>query len=103
MHHPPRFRGASRPAATHFRSLPALVEEELGGRCRESTPVLMYCTGGIRCTEHGARCSHLHLHLHPTTCTRCEVFSSILVSEGWRDVRQLEGGVLRCRGGAVRV
>jgi len=68
-----RFRGASRPAATHFRSLPALVAEELGGRCRESTPVLMYCTGGIR----------------------CEVFSSILVSEGWRDVRQLEGGVLR--------
>ena len=32
----------------------------------------MYCTGGIR----------------------CEVFSSLLLSRGWKDVRQLEGGVL---------
>jgi len=67
-----RFKGAENPGVDHFKHFPDIAEKLEKRVDKEETPVLMYCTGGIR----------------------CEVFSSLLLSRGWKDVRQLEGGVL---------
>ena len=67
-----RFKGAESPGVDHFKQFPDLAEKLEKKVDKEETPLLMYCTGGIR----------------------CEVFSSLLISRGWKDVRQLEGGVL---------
>lgn len=65
------FRGALRTGIDHFRDFPAAVgrlPEELKQR-----PVVMFCTGGIRCEKAGP----------------------YLESVGYQDVHQLEGGILK--------
>ena len=55
---------------TSFRSFPAAIEtlpEDI-----KDTPVVMFCTGGIR----------------------CEKASVVMLEAGFKDVRQLEGGIL---------
>ena len=64
-----RFKGAENPGVNHFKNFPEIAEDLENRVDKKNTPVLMYCTGGIR----------------------CEVFSSLLLSRGWKDVRQLEG------------
>lgn len=67
-----RFRNAVVPAADTTRDFVRLLDEgaydELKGR-----PVVTYCTGGIR----------------------CEVLSSLMVSRGFGEVYQLDGGIVR--------
>lgn len=64
------FPGALDPGTASFRDLPAFVEREIAGS--RERPVAMYCTGGIR----------------------CEKASALLLAEGFREVYQLEGGIL---------
>src|SRR5262249_4140996 len=65
-----RFEGASLPPCETFRDFEVyadkLKEEE------EKKPVMMYCTGGIR----------------------CELYSSILMKKGFSQVYQLDGGII---------
>ena len=67
-----RFDGAERPALDHFAEFDAATyglpddPDE-----RKATPVMMYCTGGIR----------------------CEYFSAKLKEEGFENVYKLQGGV----------
>lgn len=82
-----KFKGAVDPSTTAFREFPAWVgyqfqlaeqsKAELecpNGNTRMETPrVAMYCTGGIR----------------------CEKASSLLLGTGFREVYQLEGGILK--------
>lgn len=64
------FEGAEIPPYEYFHQFPQWVEElELN----EDEPVLMYCTGGIR----------------------CEKFSGLLTRRGYKEVYQLDGGLLR--------
>ena len=45
-----RFRQAERPRFTKFKEFPRLVEDVVDRvRGQEERPVMMYCTGGIRC------------------------------------------------------
>jgi len=67
-----RFKGAKRPQVTKFKHFSHIADELESFHDKSNTSVLMYCTGGIR----------------------CEVFSSLMKSKGWQDVKQLEGGVL---------
>ena len=64
------FRGAVRPAVDTFRESLPVVEELLAGK--EDAPVLMYCTGGIRCEKASAWLRH----------------------RGFARVYQLEGGII---------
>lgn len=64
------FRGAMRPDVTTTREFPAWVREHLADQ-RDKT-ILTYCTGGIR----------------------CEKFSAFLLEEGFKDVAQLDGGIV---------
>lgn len=64
------FENAMNLDITSFRAFPAAVEampDEL-----KDTPVVMFCTGGIR----------------------CEKASVVMLEAGFKDVRQLEGGIL---------
>lgn len=64
------FEGALLPPVQNFRELPEWVElhrDELEGK-----KILTYCTGGIR----------------------CEKFSGFLLREGFKDVFQLDGGIV---------
>ena len=67
-----RFDGAERPALDHFSEFDA---ESFGlpadPDARKETPVMMYCTGGIR----------------------CEYFSARLKAQGFEKVYKLQGGV----------
>ncbi|MEM7700034.1 MAG: rhodanese-related sulfurtransferase, partial [Verrucomicrobiota bacterium] len=66
-----RFKGAICPEIDNFRDFPAWLREhrrELEGR-----RLLTYCTGGIR----------------------CEKLSGFLKQEGFEDVAQLDGGIIR--------
>lgn len=66
------FEGAELPPCKNFREFEKyadLLEERHGN---SKPPVMMYCTGGIR----------------------CELYSSILKSKGYDTVYQLEGGVI---------
>jgi UPF0176 protein len=66
------FEGAELPQLETFREFPRYAKE-LKEKCDpKTTPVMMYCTGGIR----------------------CEFFSSVLKQEGFEKVYQLEGGVI---------
>lgn len=79
------FLGAARPAEEAFADTPVGGRDDdlpapLKGR-DPSEPVMMYCTGGIR----------------------CDVYSAFLRSKGFSNLYTLEGGVqgyLRARGGA---
>lgn len=65
------FRGAVSPGIRNFRDFPAAVER-LPAELR-SQPVVMFCTGGIRCEKAGP----------------------FMAMQGYTDVRQLDGGILR--------
>lgn len=67
------FEGAQLPKLDTFRQFP-LYAKELKKRCDPAnTPVMMYCTGGIR----------------------CEFYSAVLKKEGFEKVYQLDGGVIQ--------
>ena len=65
------FKGAINPGTTKFSELPAFVEKELDPSRHER--IAVFCTGGIR----------------------CEKFAPYLVEKGFREVYQLEGGILK--------
>jgi len=64
------FRGAIQPTVTAFNEFPDWVRENLSPH--KDKPVLTYCTGGIR----------------------CEKFSAFLLQEGFKEVYQLDGGIV---------
>ncbi|KZE66458.1 hypothetical protein AWM68_06675 [Fictibacillus phosphorivorans] len=64
------FRGAIRPDVKASRDFPKWVRENISQF--KDKKVLTYCTGGIR----------------------CEKFSGFLLQEGFKDVSQLEGGIV---------
>ena len=64
------FRNAIRPDIETFRELPDWIRKNFSQY--KDKKVLTYCTGGIR----------------------CEKFSGFLVEEGFKDVSQLEGGII---------
>ncbi len=64
-------RGRDRPGTGSFGDFPAYVRNRLAGE--KSRTIAMFCTGGIR----------------------CEKATSLLLSEGFADVRHLKGGILR--------
>jgi UPF0176 protein len=66
------FEGAELPKLETFREFPKYAQE-LKEKCDpKTTPVMMYCTGGIR----------------------CEFYSAVLKKEGFEKVYQLDGGVI---------
>ena len=65
------FRGALTPPLTHFREFPEAVRR-LPAELKDQ-PIVMFCTGGIRCEKAGP----------------------FMEREGFRDVWQLEGGILK--------
>ncbi|MFO1446694.1 MAG: rhodanese-like domain-containing protein [Opitutaceae bacterium] len=65
------FTGALRLGIDHFRDFPAAVRQL--PESLKDQPVVMFCTGGIRCEKAGP----------------------LLEREGFRSVHQLEGGILR--------
>ncbi len=66
------FEGAEKPPCQTFRDFPAYADEIEARYKKEPKPVLMYCTGGIR----------------------CELYSALLKERGIEEVYQLEGGVI---------
>lgn len=67
------FEGAEKPEFETFRQFPDAVRELKKRHNPEQTRVLMYCTGGIR----------------------CEFYSCLMKEEGYQEVYQLEGGVIK--------
>lgn len=67
-----RFEGADLPECATFREFEHYAEELKKVKDPKNTPVMMYCTGGIR----------------------CELFSSVLIEKGFEKVYQLNGGVI---------
>jgi len=65
------FRGALTPPLTHFREFPSAVRD-LPPALKDQ-PIVMFCTGGIRCEKAGP----------------------FMEGEGFREVWQLEGGILK--------
>ena len=63
------FRGAIAPRTTDFAQFPGFAQ---GGELPHDKPILMYCTGGIR----------------------CEKAALVLQEAGYTDVFQLDGGIL---------
>jgi len=66
------FEGAERPPCDSFRDFESYANQLKESIDPETTPVMMYCTGGIR----------------------CEFYSSILKEKGFERVYQLDGGVI---------
>lgn len=64
------FKGAICPPLKSFRDFPAWIRENLGHA--KDKPLLTYCTGGIR----------------------CEKLSAFLIEEGFKEVYQLDGGIV---------
>jgi UPF0176 protein len=67
-----RFEGADLPSCQTFREFEEYAERLKKEKDPEKIPVMMYCTGGIR----------------------CELYSSILKEKGFAEVYQLEGGII---------
>ena len=65
------FEGALRPKAVSFREELPMIRTMLEGK--ENDKILLYCTGGIRCEKASAWLKH----------------------EGFRDVNQLNGGIIQ--------
>jgi len=65
------FKGAVNPQTEKFSELPAFVSTNLADK--KDSKIAMYCTGGIR----------------------CEKFAPYLKSQGFKNVFQLNGGILR--------
>lgn len=66
------FEGAHLPPCNQFREFEEYAETLKNTQDPKNTPVMMYCTGGIR----------------------CELYSSILIEKGFTHVYQLEGGIV---------
>jgi len=64
------FRNAIRPDVESFRDFPDWIRQNMNQA--KDTPILTYCTGGIR----------------------CEKLTGVLMNEGFTDVYQLEGGIV---------
>jgi len=67
------FEGAERPELKTFREFPKLAEDLAKKRDLKKTKVMMYCTGGIR----------------------CELYSCLMKDEGFENVYQLDGGIIK--------
>jgi UPF0176 protein len=67
------FEGAVKPELDMFRKFPEYVKKLSEEHDLASTKVMMYCTGGIR----------------------CELYSALMKQEGFEQVYQLQGGVIR--------
>ncbi|MDR3624722.1 MAG: rhodanese-related sulfurtransferase [Chlamydiales bacterium] len=67
------FEGALLPPLETFREFPQFAKELKKTRDPKKTKVLMYCTGGIR----------------------CELYSALMMEEGFESVYQLQGGVIK--------
>lgn len=67
-----RFEGAELPPCETFREFRDYADKLKTDVDPKKTPVMMYCTGGIR----------------------CELYSSILMERGFDKVYQLEGGII---------
>lgn len=66
------FKGAENPECETFKDFTAYTEKLADRYPDEKPPVMMYCTGGIR----------------------CEFYSVLLKEKGFEEVYQLEGGVI---------
>jgi UPF0176 protein len=66
------FKNAELPHCETFRDFEAYADELKEKADVQTTPVMMYCTGGIR----------------------CELYSSILKEKGFKKVYQLQGGII---------
>lgn len=64
-----RFKGAINPEIKTFREFPNFVD---GLKISRDTPIVMYCTGGIR----------------------CEKASAYMINKGFTNVSQLHGGII---------
>ncbi|MCR2804490.1 oxygen-dependent tRNA uridine(34) hydroxylase TrhO [Paenibacillus soyae] len=64
------FRGAIRPDLETFKEFPEWLRENMSEF--KDKPIITYCTGGIR----------------------CEKLTGVMLSEGFKDVYQLEGGIV---------
>jgi len=64
------FRGAIKPDLKTFREFPEWIRENMAEH--KDKPILTYCTGGIR----------------------CEMLTAVLKNEGFKDVYQLDGGIV---------
>ena len=67
------FEGTEKPEFETFREFPKYAEELGKTRDTKKTKVMMYCTGGIR----------------------CELYSCLLKDQGFDEVYQLDGGVIK--------
>ncbi len=67
------FEGSEKPTFETFREFPKYVEDLSKERDPKKTKVMMYCTGGIR----------------------CELYSCLFKEQGFEEVYQLDGGVLK--------
>ncbi len=67
------FEGAELPNLEKFRDFPNYAKKLKEERDPSTTKVMMYCTGGIR----------------------CELYSALMKEEGFKEVYQLQGGVIK--------
>ena len=67
------FEGADLPNLKTFREFPKYARDLKKERDPKKTKVMMYCTGGIR----------------------CELYSALMKEEGFENVYQLDGGVIK--------
>ena len=67
------FEGAVLPKLDQFREFPQYAQDLAQERDPKKTKVMMYCTGGIR----------------------CELYSALLKQQGFEQVYQLDGGVIK--------
>jgi UPF0176 protein len=67
------FEGAELPKLEQFRQFPEYARSLKAQRDPSKTKVMMYCTGGIR----------------------CELYSAFMKDEGFTEVYQLDGGVIK--------
>ncbi|ANH78538.1 rhodanese-related sulfurtransferase [Candidatus Chlamydia sanziniae] len=66
------FENALLPNIKTFREFPLYAERLVQEYDPETTPIMMYCTGGIR----------------------CELYSPLVLEKGFKEVYQLDGGVI---------
>ncbi len=67
------FEGAELPELEKFRQFPDYARQLKEARDPSKTKVMMYCTGGIR----------------------CELYSALMKEEGFNEVYQLQGGIIK--------
>ncbi len=67
------FEGAELPNLEKFRQFPEYARQLKAERDPSKTKVMMYCTGGIR----------------------CELYSALMKEEGFNEVYQLQGGIIK--------